>query len=445
MKGPREGFMNRENRKPPTPGDDRSSGHHKTPTVVTMGRPLSDGAVIEQIAGGQLLLKKDGKEQLGPSIEYVGVTYLPAPVTTELEQALAMPDRPADYDSINSLLQNVAAAIDPAGQLDSSSRTLTATFVLATWQSGATPLPPILNLSGPGGWESGLVDALRAVCRRAICILDCSAAQLQHLPPDLSPTLFVRQPSETALRRLLCAFRDRIVFAGDGFFEITGAIVAITARPLGLPALQVALTAPGVPHHSVSRQQTEPSLVHLRRQLLAYRLDRFHHVQVADFDVHTLGAETRPLASVLASCVDGDANAGRELTAALQAYDKDAKAASANRGEAVVLEALLVLIHEGHEDAHVGEITELANGILLARDERAKLYAREVGPILRERLGLGLERDKYGWNLTLGRTTAQVIHWQAHARGARSLMEPRVGCACCVKLFSDEQGSDITK
>jgi hypothetical protein len=116
---------------------------------------------------------------------------------------------------------------------------------------------------------------------------------------------------------------------------------------------------------------------------------------------------------------------------ALEEHDELAKVASAQSPEAAVLEALLVLIHEHHTEARVGEIAELAEGILLGRQQTIRFSAKAVGAILTDHLGLHSKRKGAGYELRLDSATCREIHRSANHWGVLSLLEPRPDCDYC--------------
>jgi hypothetical protein len=85
----------------------------------------------------------------------------------------------------------------------------------------------------------------------------------------------------------------------------------------------------------------------------------------------------------------------------MTARDEEAKIEQSLHREAVVLEALLVLIHEKKSNAFLVEVTRLVNAILLGRHETSELSPKTVGGIMRRKLGLRAERRSLGYELLL--------------------------------------------
>lgn len=127
----------------------------------------------------------------------------------------------------------------------------------------------------------------------------------------------------------------------------------------------------------------------------------------------------------------------REVIAALEKHDEGTKARSAQSPEAVVLETLLALIHEKQREAYIGELTELANAFLIARQQALQLGTYAIGKMLRDDFGLPTTRGRKGIFVPLNPATAAAIHREAFARGVLSLLDPRADCQFCRAIVSD--------
>jgi hypothetical protein len=410
------------------------------PEIVTSGLVLPDGAMLEQLAGNQLLLAMDGREEIGASIEHEGTRFVPLPLDKGYEEALKLPAQTAPYGSVDALIKGVASAVQGNTGLNAQQSLLVAAFVLASWVSEFLPVPPVLNLWGQAGMETALLCVLRSLCRRPLALIDPSLRQLSLIPQGLVPTIFLRRPSDAAFRRFLSISSDQDVLCGDHFLQICSPIVVFTAQPVSVPALRLRLATSGAPYRRISQPQIQ-ELRHIQRQLLTYRLTRHQQVAGSCFDVPRFGHETRITASILAACVAGDESMQQAIRAALQEHDDTAKAASSQGADAVVLEALLVLLHEGSTEAYVGEIARLANAVLFGRQANTKLSLQDVGGIIREGLGLFTRRMSQGVQLRLDSAAAAVIHREAYSRGVLSLLAPRADCEFCREVVRTAKSS----
>jgi hypothetical protein len=193
------------------------------------------------------------------------------------------------------------------------------------------------------------------------------------------------------------------------------------------------MPAVGTPYLRLSQHQIL-ELSTLGRQLLKYRLSSHRQVAGSRFDAPTFGHEARGIARILGSCLEGDEWWQEQIIAALGDHDEAAKIVLSQGNESAVLEALLVTIHERRTIARVGEITELANGILFARQEKDRLTSKAVGLMLRKALGLGTKRRASGYELKLDSNTCTAIHRSADSHGALSLVKPSADCTFCHDL-----------
>ena len=99
--------------------------------------------------------------------------------------------------------------------------------------------------------------------------------------------------------------------------------------------------------------------------------------------------------------------------------------------EAVVLEALLVSIHEKRSSVRVKEITILTNAIFSQRRETLALSCKAVGAIINDLFEGRTDRKSKGYEMSLDSTLCGAIHRDAYSRGVVSLLEPRPDCRFC--------------
>lgn len=419
------------------------SNHDKkekvTTTIATMGMMLAGGALIEQVAGRKLLLVANGQQTVASNIEHNGARYAPVPLDAAYEKALQLPDGPAEYESpvnlladvTNAFVSNIGVAIRPA--------CTAAAAVLASSVPESLPHTLVVNFWGSGSSHPALYDLVRGLYRRPTRLVDTSTGQLARLPYGLTGTIILSQPSDLTLRRLLAIVHTPSLIIGDTTLELNATIVALTTRPLNLPALHIKVSE-AVGLRRLSEQQLDTLKV-LRRQLLQYRLDSLLRVASSDFDAPKFGPALRPVARSLGAALECDPVAQRSIVKALEAVDEDAKAASSVSSEAVILESMLALLHQGYGILRIGEITKLANTILLGRQEAAQLGKQEVGAIMRASLGLLTKRDAKGVHLKVTATLAAAIHKQAFALGAMSTLKPRPECKLCADVSRDAVAS----
>lgn len=408
-------------------------------TVVTTGRALPDGAIVEQIAGGKLLMCVSHQQKMGATAIHKGIRYQPWPLDRAYERALHLPDGTLEFGSVGSLLEDLAGFVERSSNMGEQLSFLLACFSLATWVEEFLRCPLVLNLVGATSPETELLELLRHICRRSLPICDCSLRQLSQLPDGLSPTLFLRQPPESSARRLFAVASDRDVLYGEQIVHFTGSIVMLTRPPVPVPALRVTVPTAGP---ALENLLQPPEILSLQRKLLAFRLSSWQRVSASSFDAPMFGAEVRNVARALGACLDGEAALQERLLSLLAERNEIAQARSSESLATIVSEGMLALVHEGCGKAYVGEVASMVNAILLARQETTQLRDQAVGGVIRDELGLVTPRDRHGFYTLLNAPVAAAIHQEAFARRALSLIEPRPGCSYCDELFRERGSSD---
>jgi len=397
---------------------------------VTTGMALPGGAMVEQLAGQRLLLYAEGQEWIAATIEYGDRNYRPVPFLNELEDALHLPEATAEYECVGSLLKKIAKAIECHARLDAPTNLLVASFTLATWVAEFLPTVPVLNVWGTSGTETTLWTLLTHLCRRPLRLVDPSLRQLWQLPAGLAPTIFLRHPGDAALHRLVNVFGDEDMLCGGHLSRICSPTVVFTARPISVPALRLKLPTCGTPFRRITPSEVQ-ALHQVQAQLLKYRLTRHQQVAGSSFDAPDFGPDTRVIARILGACLEGDEIVQEEIMAALKGHDEAAKVVASQSPEAVVLEALLVSIHEKRGSVRVKEITILTNAIFSQRRETMALSCKAVGAIINDLFERRTDRKSKGYEMSLDSTLCAAIHREAYSRGVVSLLEPRPDCRFC--------------
>src|ERR1019366_10709076 len=85
-------------------------------------------------------------------------------------------------------------------------------------------------------------------------------------------------------------------------------------------------------------------------------------------------------------------------------HDEAAKVVASQSPEAVVLEALLVSIHEKRSSVRVKEITILTNAIFSQRRETMALSCKAVGAIINDLFERRTDRKSKGYEMSLDST-----------------------------------------
>ncbi len=404
-----------------------------TPAVITAGALFSTGPALEQIAGGRFLCWQRSQARTATSFTLLNRTFVPASLDPNLEATLQLSDGTLEFQAPEELLSELSGVFEKGANLESSSARLIASFVVSTWVPEALPARPILNLWGPCGSEDGLWRMLLSVVRRPLQLADCSLPELARLAQNLHPTLMLFDPKAQVLDKLLAASRtSSLGLLRRGQLSPVGyATVVCTTSPVEAPALCLSLPRFDSQRPRVTPAEQEALRARFAPRLLAYRLSHHRAVATAKFSVPGLTPATATVARSLTAAVSAAPNFQQQLAADLQNFDNSAKVQKSEEPAAIVLEALLALVHQHHTAAAVREITENANAIFFGRDEGIEITARKVGHILRQELGLYPQRKGPGFELPLDRATCTRIHELAQGWAVLSLQNPQPDCPLC--------------
>jgi hypothetical protein len=404
--------------------------------IPTLGELFPDGSVIDQLRGNQLAFWQQGQEHIARSHQHNGRTYIASTLDPQLEQLLRLPLRSEDFGTGSTLIADLSKLFSTYLALDDATTLLIATFILSTWVVDCLPAAPCLNPCGDPEAEPTLLELMACLCRRPLRVTEPSLAQLAKLPAGLCPTLIVKNPNPRSMAQLLTALSDRDAnFLRSGrVVNLQCASVAYTLEPLALPALPILLRAGNAPYRRIHRLEAQQLAEEFQPRLLRYRLVQHQLVTQSQFDCRSFSPLTRYLARILGAAVEGMPVVQQAIVDALVHLDQQCKSERSQGADAIVLEALLALCHEGQPEAFVAEISELANGIFLGRRERLKLSPKAVGGILRGRLGLYTERRAAGYRLMLTENVRRRIHQMAASYHVLSLLKSAEGCPFCIDV-----------
>jgi hypothetical protein len=172
----------------------------------------------------------------------------------------------------------------------------------------------------------------------------------------------------------------------------------------------------------------------LKGKLLHYRETNLTRIRASRFDAAQLSSPTREIANMLGRCIVDDEPLQRMLPMLFESQDRDVRTRRTDSIQAVEAEAVLFLSHElDRTQARVGEIADVANGILKGRGESIQLDPREVGHDLRA-LGLFSERlGRAGRGIRFTNEVRHRIHQLARAYDARSIQD-NASCEFCAEI-----------
>jgi len=403
--------------------------------IPTLGELFPDGTALDRLRNNQLVLWREGRDEIAFSHRYQGNSYVAAALDPKLEELLRLPAGTQDFGSVESLIADLSHLIGSFVELDKEAVWLAATYILSTWAADCLPSSPCLNVWGPSGSETALVELLSSLCRQPIRVAEPSIRDLLSLPRGLVFTLILKGPSEPALRRLLAVASDpeAQLLRGGRVRNVRYSTVVLTTEPIVGVALGIPLLPATAPYRRVGRLEAQQLADEFQPRLMRYRLARHLQVSSSQFDLPGFAPESRMLARILGATLEGSPHLQDRISGILRSIDEQTKGEQSRGLGAVVAEALLALCHENKPEAYVREISELANGILLGRHETVELTPKAVGAILRQKLGLSTERRGPGYRLLLTQDTRSRIHRLAAAHHVLSMLEPIPDCRLCLE------------
>ncbi len=381
------------------------NGHKRLELV----RPRTDSTV--------LLFWNGQESSVCKSFNFGTQTYVAADFRSDIPPDIRLARTMRDYRSAEVLVNEIAdifRSFTGASQADAE---LAAYFAIATHFPECRD--PALRgiVSAADEWDaSRFLKLLACFCRHALPLAIFDVAQLWRLPPGCAPTFLISDPKPS---KNLVALLNATQHHG---FALPRAGQTVS-RPFSAVILDCDDGLSGVAPSSFCRIDATPrtraellsdeALGNIedkfQSQLLSYRLCHWAQVARATFDACDLAGSTRAVASVIGSCFPRNRTLQVRVQELLKPQDEDRRFDSACGATAVVLDALLVLCHEGKEKVHVGDVAQTANVILDAREDGYQLEPRRVGEILRP-FRLGHSRDSKGYKFLLSAANQRRIH-----------------------------------
>jgi len=418
--------------------------------VRTNGQICPDGTVIELMRSTTnqtvLLLWKDERFEMSDRVEYSGMTYAAAPIAASILPALRLPARIGPPETTETLFADLHAFFTGrSGQLDSCVIPLVFA-VFASWLSPVLSIVPVLSIFAPSGSpKTRILQLLRMVCRRPLCIVGLSRSDIRRLPWSLGPTLLLDEPdSKSAMQAILRASTERgmHVAAADGFVDPFGPKIVVSSRPLYDASLEgnvlrVSLTPISGNVPSLEKPEEEEIAEKFQARFLGYFLRNFSRVQVPNFDVSELALPIQAVAQTLGSAVVGSATLQARILPMLAVQDEEVRAARASSLDAIVLESILFFIHRGDwSKVRTQNLAEKVTEIYKGRGtDRTNVSAETVGWAVK-RLGIPSGRiNKAGNGVELTNELCRLVHRLALSYGVRAMQSGfRAGCRYCEEL-----------
>jgi hypothetical protein len=420
--------------------------------VRTNGQICPDGTVIELMRSATnqtvLLLWKDEHFEMADRVEYSGTTYVAAPIAPSILRALRLPARIGPPEPTEKLFADLSAFFaSRSGQLDSCVAPLVFA-VFASWLSPILSTAPLLSVfAPPGSPKTRILQQLRMVCRRPLCIVGLTRSEMMLLPWSLAPTLLLDEPdSKPSVQTILRAATHRDVYAAarHGFVDLFGTKIIVSSKPLYDASLEgdvirVALTPISGNVPPLEKQEEEELAEKFQARFLGYFLRNFSRVQVSNFDVSELALPVQGIAQALGSAVVGSVKLQARILSMLAVQDEEVRAARACSLDSLALESILFFIHRGDwSKVRMQNLAEKVTEINKGRgSDRADVSAESVGWAVK-RLGIPSGRiNKAGNGVELTNELCRLVHRLALSYGVRAMQSGfRQGCRYCEELDS---------
>lgn len=415
--------------------------------IRTTFEVLPNGLVLDLVRGardGQIkigLLGRNGEQFRIASIANVdGKEYVPAEGDATILGALRFPTGAVPYGSARELFDEIAKLIALYNDLPERFLLQVVYFIFGTWFADRLPIAPFLSVAASAMAPRGvLLQLLELLCRRSLLLTAENPAGLWTLPMNWRPTLLLDAAElSVPVRKFLRASQNQGVrFPRNGqALDLYCAKVVCSPEPLrdaslANLALQISLAPARRELPALSEEASRRIADEFQAKLLRYRIEKYSHVSLPDFDVAGLTVPTQSLARTLASCIVDDAQLQAGLLPLLRQQDQEFHVERSAGLEAVILEALLHCCHEeGRSNLRAGELAEVSNTILAKRGESLRISAETVGRRLKS---LGFPTEPIG-----SRGNGLWLLGEVRARIHKSALEYGVqqdsvnGCTYCL-------------
>jgi hypothetical protein len=423
----------------------------KMRAIPTAGEVFSDGAAVELLRdpGGPgqltLVLCREGLLEIKPKMPYANPVFAPVPIDASVAAAVRFPTRVAPPESTKQLFDDLYAVLHShLGQLDSCI-TAMAFAIFASWLSPVLAMAPILSIfTPPGSPKNVVLQLLRLLCRRALCLAGVRRSNLFRVPMELHPTLVLDEPElQDTMQNILHASAHRGAYlpSSDGVRELYGPKIIVTSKPphglmTDTDVLRIALIPLSRQLPFLDKKAEEKIAEDFQPRFLGYFLRNFMMVQVPDFDVSGLAAPIQSVAQAFGASVIGDAELQARIVPLLKIQDEELRADRAQTFESVVLEAFLSFIHEGGwSKVRTDNVAQRVAAIHKGRGCDQARSPETVGWAIR-RVGIPSGRiNRAGNGVELNVWTCRLVHKLAQSHGVRAMDGGlRVDCRYCQEL-----------
>jgi hypothetical protein len=418
----------------------------------TAGEVFPDGTAIEllrdPVGSEKLTLAhfRDGILDIKPTLTYANRVFAPMPVDASVTAAVRIPTHVAPPESTKQLYDDVYAVINSHLEQVDSCVTAMVFAAFASWLSPVLPMAPILSIfAHPGSPKNVVLQLLRLLCRRTLCVAGVRRSNLFRIPMELRPTLLLDEPElQDTMQNVLHASAHRGAYfpSNGGVRELYGPKIIVTSKPThGLmtdtDVLRVALIPLSRQLPFLDKNAEEKIAEEFQPRFLGYFLRNFTRVQVPEFHVSGLAAPIQSVAQAFGAAVIGDPELHAKIVPLLQIQDEELRADRARTSDAVMLEALLSFIHEGGwSKVRTDAVAQRVAAIYKGRGSDQAPSPEAVGWAIR-RLGIPSGRiNRAGNGVDLNVSTCRLIHRLAQAHGVRAMEGGlRTDCRYCQALL----------
>lgn len=382
----------------------------------------------------------DGK-QATPRCQHPGHFDYP-PCDPDALAHLRLPSRPQPYGSTKKLFSELRLLFETYTGISRQAAAVSAHSILTTWLMEAVMEAPRLSVIARTGTSAQqFLTLMELLCRRAIRLVDLNCSMFGQLPCAIQPTLLLdlSEISSGVARAIRASsVRGNLALSGRGFVYGFYPMVICTPTPLiqraslGYP-FEIVLPPTRTPALSLFNEGVRERLAEeFQGKLLLYRLENLSSCRIPDTDLSMLSTATQPLARTLMTAVVGDDQLRESIPNLLREQDEDIVAERAEELDSILVEALLVLCHEGKPSATCAQIAEIASGVIENRGGRDTPSPESIG---RRLAGLGFRSrpiGRTGRGLRFSAAISDQIHNLARSLDVCSMREIEAGaCPSC--------------
>ena len=432
---------------------------------------LDDGVLIETIedpndaAKSLFAVYRNKIVQSAARIEHGDRVLVPFSREQGISKHVRFPRGTQPCGSAVDILRGIASLILACVDIDVNDVTLIAAFVMSTWFIERLSVAPYLALVGlPRSGKTTLLQVLNLLCRRSLLTADITSAAFYEVYEKLNPTLLVDETLTTGNKRELFHLLKTGTTRGSVTLRRGRSLKAFGPKVISCTELpnDAALNSRCVIISMVETSRTDlvktsdkrllDNANSLRSQLLQYRLENYHSLQLPHVEGDQgLHSRTRDLYQALALPLGNNAELCGILVHLFK-IQQEINREPLSPTSAAVLRVLYEFIHVHPQDGKCAqqELTFRVNLKLAWLRENFRLNAHEVGRALTSLGFTNRKRTNAGFVLWLAQETRKRIHSLAHAYGINRESQFKEegfgnGCDLCKNLASSNSASTEKK